>query len=254
MIQGDVNLGSAGEVSSLLLEMFGPNLASGHGVIHVTAVATNRQVLKITSESPTSLYDAFVLSMSRARAHYIVTTGKILREEPDLTHDYLGSALAQRAFLEWRSDVVGIDEPVHVLVLTSGKGVDESHSIFRGPRPVTILTSKQGATTLRDQSFDVAEVVVLDEPNIRKVIDFAARGSNTSTVSVEAGPSTAAVLYESPIVVNELLLSTYHGAVSPTLLSGSFVGEDVLGELFHLESSCRIRNEDGDWTFERYVR
>jgi len=252
-----VDLHSAEDVSGLLVEMFGSHPLPKRGVIHVAAVATTsgeNQVLRITAQTPKSPHDAFLLSVSRARANFIVTTGRILREEPDLSHDYLGREDMRSAFTSWRRDVVGMPDPAGILVLTSGKDLNVEHPIFSGARPVTIYTSKEGANTMQKRGFRGVDVVAADRPNIRNVIDFAVTKCGAATVSIEAGPSTTPALYEPPVKVDELLLSTFHGAVAPALLGGRFIKDRVLHQLFRRSSSYRVRNQDGDWSYRYFVR
>ncbi len=253
-LEHDIDLRTAEDVSELLVEMFGSDPGTKSGVIHVAAVTGENQVLRITDQTPKSPHDAFLLNVSRARANVIVTTGRILREEPDLTHGYLGDENMQRSLASWRRDVVGVEDPGRVLVLTSGKDLNAEHPVFSAARSVTIYTSKEGADALTEVAFGAAEVVAVDRPSIRNVIDFLLTDCGVATVSVEAGPSTTPALYERPVKVDELLLSTFRGAIAPALLAGSFVGNDVLHRLFSRTSSYQVCHQSRDWSFQRFVR
>ena len=248
----------AEDVSRLLVEMFGSSLGSETGVIHVAAVAAadlaENRVLRITPGTPKSAYDAFVLSVSRARASFIVTTGRILREEPNLTHDYLCGEETNRALASWRRDVVGIREPVRVLVLTSGRDLDARHPVFSGLRPVIVYTTRSGARAVRRRVLPTTRIVAADDPNIENVIDFAVNECGANTVSIEAGPSTTRALYVPSLKVDELLLSAFHGSMAPSLLGGSFLSADVLHRVFRRSASYEVGNDDGKWSFHRFVR
>ena len=70
--------------------LLGPGLDRALGVLHVAAVWETPdgryRTLRVGEGAIRSASDAVVLSAARARADAIVTTGRILRDEPELMH------------------------------------------------------------------------------------------------------------------------------------------------------------------------
>ena len=84
----------ASDVPPVIRTMYGTDLPLDGGVIHPTAqwrAPDDRYVtLRLNADTPTSRHDRFALNLSRARADALITTGKILREEPGLDTDLIG--------------------------------------------------------------------------------------------------------------------------------------------------------------------
>lgn len=233
------------------------------GILHPTAVwqsgvQPDRQpltTLEIRAETPKSDTDLFVLQLARARADAIITTGKILRSEPETTHALDGPADVASALKRWRRDRLGRSTPPISLVLTSGCDLDLEHPLLASgaTRPL-IFTSPDGRARLKDAPG--VEIVAIDEPSIRRAIDFLRCERDARTISVEAGPSTSRELYDGARVVDELLLSTLHSPSIPKTIQGAdFLTRARIERDFRRSAPAfRNRTDDGIWVFERFVR
>ena len=118
-------------------DIFGTDLTSVCGVIHVTAVWRESLksfiTIKINNTSLHSETDFFLLNLTRARADAIITSGKILREEPEVTHDLQGPVGVPEALGSWRVERLGKTSPPLSVVLTSGRELDFAHPLFQAP-------------------------------------------------------------------------------------------------------------------------
>ena len=78
-----------GEVDRRVAALYGEvDWRGARGVLQVAAVADRAWVaIAIGPAAPSSATDRFVLGFARARSDAIVTTGAILRAEPDLVHE-----------------------------------------------------------------------------------------------------------------------------------------------------------------------
>lgn len=222
-------------------------------MLHVSAIGRldggGFGVLRIGPESPSSETDFFALSVARARADAIVSTGSILRAEATVTHDP-GPEL-----LDWRRDVLGKPEPPLLAVLTRGDSFPLEHPALRAGR-VLIGTSGEGAARLAARLDGRGpEVVALADPSLRGLIaDLKRRGHRT--LCLEAGPSTSVGLYEPPVAVDELLLSVFEQSPLPdALVAGLFPDPSQLRASLGMPVSEVSRLEaSGLWRFRRYVR
>lgn len=235
-------------------------------VIHPTAVWRGGDgalvTLKINEWSPKGIHDFFVLSLARARADAIVTSGKILREEPGLSHDLKTSAQGTlpgpviEALGAWRRERLGKNAAPITLVLTSGRGLDFSHPLFHGETSPIIFTSPAGGERLRDRRDAGVDIIAVDNPDLRSAIDFLHAKRHAMTISIETGPSTSAALYAAPVWVRELLLSVYEEpALDERARGGVFLDADRADALFHrLVPPYRAEEASGRWSFSRYLR
>ena len=211
------------------------SLESDEGVVHVAAVheqADAFAVLRIGPGAPKSATDTFVLALARARADVVITTGKILRDEPSLAYDLPSDS---GDLLAWRRAVLGRPELPVLVVLTRGD-IPPDHPALHGVmRPIPL------AAPLRD------------------AIAFARSTLAARTVLVEAGPSTATLLYDPPCVVDELMLSVFEGpALAPgdcarhPIAGRPFVARDRLESVFGpIPTGVRVVEPDGPWRFRR---
>lgn len=226
-------------------------------VAHVTAqwLAPDgeRRTLAINEHTPRSAWDRFVLDLSRAAAGAVVTTGATLRAEPELRHG-LASAPPVRAALEaWRRRSGLEDLPLFV-VLTSGRDLDLEHPLFDGP--TAIFTGREGQARLgAGAAARGVEIMSVAEPTPRAAIEWL-RDKEVGRISIEAGPSTARRLYEPPVVVDELLLSTFLGDELPELARGPvLLLPGGLEEALPATSPPRVIDEpSGPWAFQRRSR
>jgi riboflavin biosynthesis pyrimidine reductase len=249
---------NADDCSRQIREIYGTDLSGEGGVVHVTSVwaesARSLVTLRIHPDTPHSPTDSFVLSLARARADAIVTTGKILRDEPQVTHELHEPVSA--ALLEWRQQRLGKTAPPVSLVLTSGRELDLEHPFFRSwTRPI-VMTLPDAMERLGESSGGAIEFVDRTEPSIRDAISYLRATHGAETIVIEAGPSTALELYQAPYAVDELLLSVYREPRLPASARGAFFqSPQQLGLVFPLaRSNYSLREESGLWSFHRYRR
>ena len=238
---------NAADVDALARAMFGQVLPFA-GVSHVTATwakpGDGLWVMAIRDDTPKSEHDFFMLNLARARADAILVTGKVLREEPELRYTLQGSDRLPEALAEWRAVYAGRSEPPLLIVLTSGRGLDARHPALSGEwaRPV-IYTSNDA-----ELAPSKARVVRSSKPDARSAIRWA-QSQGAAIVSLEAGPSTVAPLYDPPCVIDELLLGVHH---APSLPEGIAVAK-----LFEEDESFGMgtgSHRVGRWTFARELR
>ena len=226
------------------------------GVLHVVATwfdGEAHRVIRITPQSPKSDTDVFLLNLARARADLILTTGRILREEPELTYS-LPPAWAE-PMLAWRRDVLGREDAPRVAVLTSGRGLDPEHPALHGWAAPVIVTSPDAARALRDRLPKRVDVIGLPSTEVRAVLTWA-RSSGARTVSVEAGPTTARALYADPLAIDELSWSEF---LEPDLahdLRGAvaFSRSPETGILLRSTPAVTLTETSGRWRFSRWQR
>jgi riboflavin biosynthesis pyrimidine reductase len=254
-------LASAEAVTVLARRMYGGVPRRG-GVIHPTAVwhpegddgGMDRcyRVLKIETETPRCHHDAFALSLCRARADAIVTTGKNLRAEPTLTHAPLGSPKTREALAAWRRRRGKEGVPV-ALVLSSGRDLDLDHPLFQESAEAVVFTGEKGVARLKAAAKTRGIRVVSDPfPDIRRAVAWLQRQGH-GTISIEAGPSTSVELYKPPLMVEEVLLSVYRGPLAEALRGGEFLPPDRLKQAFpHVSAAYPVVTQDGEWRFYRY--
>ena len=248
-------------VDAALRDLYGRNSAEvplGTGVLHVTSVwrkdLDTHLTIRIGPHAPPSPLDFFSLNLTRARADAIVTTGRILRQEPELSHRLQGPAAA--GLEAWRRERLHKTRPPISLVLTSGRGLDFSHPLFQGPGRVLIYTDTEGAWELESRAADVgAEVVADPSPSPRGAVDVLRRQLGCATISIEAGPSVARQYYEPPVQVDELLLSVYTAPDLPPQARGTRQPPAAeLERLLQHQAGPYVDAAEPDWEFHRYLR
>ncbi len=217
------------------------------------------QVIAVGPESPGSRHDRFVLNTVRARADALITTGAILRSEPQLTGGLLGTGPEVAALQSWRASSGRSGEPT-ILVLTSGRAsrdgrsIDPDHPMLR-EADVVLFTGHRGAETLWRPMLDLGvEVVSHEQPSVAAARDYLVAERQASTIALEAGPRTSVPLYHSPSEITELYLSVFEGMLPPTILAGAFLSpEDVLVSHVRPAHPVTVSEPSGDWTFHRFV-
>ena len=248
---------TAGAVARRVEWLYQDDLLRDVGVLHVSsgwrdAVGTVRS-LKLGPATPRSETDAFVLGLARARADAVVTTGRILREEPSMLH-----ALGGREDLDlaaWRQDRLGRRDPPRCVVLTSGRAVDWSHPVFAGPLPVLVFTGEQAAKALAEAARAVgAQLVAHPEPSIEALIGYLRGQQEMRTISLEVGPSTVRSLYSMRGSVQEWMLSVHLADGLPQGVSGaSWPGPaERTAAGLELLSERVLEEEGGVWAFQRF--
>lgn len=228
------------------------------GVLHVAAIASeSHRVIAIGPAAPASATDRFVLGAARARADAIVTTGAILRAEPELRHELSPDPEEDRAWQRWRRERLGRERPPWLVVLSASGAIPRSHPALEAARGGLVWTSGSGAERLGSR-VGALEVVAAEPGNDgpAAAIRELRRGRGLSTVLVEAGPSTAKSLYEPDAAeagVDELLLSCFEGVLVAAAVGPPFVAPDRLFARF-ADPVSEVRREEasGTWRFRRY--
>lgn len=231
-------------------------LPSDAGVLHVVATWFDGQahrVIRIAPQSPKSETDFFVLSLARARADLILTTGRILRHEPELTYSLPPRWAA--GMQRWRAEVLGRTAPPRVAVLTSGRDLDPEHPALHGWATPVIVTTSDATRALASRLPGHVDVIGLESTAPREVIDWA-RVDGARTISIEAGPSTARALYAEEPLVDELSWSQFLEPELPSSLRGGVLFERAPGtaELRRTAAPLERTENSGQWRFSRFRR
>jgi riboflavin biosynthesis pyrimidine reductase len=228
------------------------------GVLHVAAIQ-RRSALTIAlgPDAPRSDTDRFCLGFARARADAIVTTGAILRAEPDLVHRYAESDSDDRAWAQWRRVELGREERPRLLVMTETGAISADHPALVATKG-WIWTTQEGRSRIGSppRGFEYAEGGHR-ERDMKGVIDFLLGTAGIDCISIEAGPTATAPLYvpaAETARVDELLLSCFEGELSPQAAGPAFVpAADRMRCLGETPASTRLRTErSGSWSFERW--
>ncbi len=247
---------SAADVTGLGTELLGADPAAATGCVQTLATWLDRDggrvALRICEATPRSEADFFMLNLARARAEAIVTTGSILREEADVTHAPKGPAAVPEALADWRRSVLGLREPPLLLVLSSGRGLSPDHPAFAAPVRPVLFVPEAIAGALASQFEGRAAVEGAKQTGAREAVEWL-RARGAERITVEAGPSASAPLYERPCSIDELWRSTYlerelpQEIIGPTLLPDSEL--DAL--LPDHTAGATVREPSGPWRFER---
>lgn len=251
---------SAAATAAAIRALYGEDLADAGGVLHVAAVWAGPGGrlfnMRIVDDTPASDTDAFALALARARVEAIVTTGRILREEPGLRFD----ASADAGLLAWRRARLGLDGPPAVLVLTRDAGLDTRHPALVGHRTWVMTSHEMVAARARRmraaEEPERIEWVGRGAPGLLDALSFLRDAHGLTRVLVEAGPSTSGALYDAPGRVDELLLSICRVASLPEGVRGDpFPTAEALRGAGLVEVSRVERAEaSGPWTFTRWRR
>jgi len=209
--------------------------------------------IRINEHSPKSDLDFLALHLSRARSDAIVITGKILRDEPQLTFDLHADPRWGDALVNWRERRWALFEPPWLLILTNRGELDFDHPVFHGWARPLIFTNDQAAA--RKLAAAPCPVVADAAPNIQRAIRHLQVSRGCECVSIEAGPSTARELYERPIAIKELLLSVYlEPSLDERAQGAPLISLSEVRALFRSET-CTVHREQGKhWSFHRLRR
>ena len=232
--------------------LYAAPLEAEAGVLHVTSVWQGPTglpaVLRINDATPVSACDGFVLALARARADAIVTTGAILRSEPNMTHDFDVSGLRC-----WRDEVLGKRLAPRSVVLSRGRAIDFAHPIFRTRKPLLYTGGGHDSELSERAAAADVELVTHPSPDLRNLIAHLRDERGARTISIEAGPSTAQTLYRDPLAVDELMLSVCHTPTLPNAARGApFIALEKLERLF--PNSTRNNTAEPEWSFHRLTR
>ena len=236
--------------------------AAATGLLHVAAIhGPSGRILAIGPASPPSPTDRFVLGLARARADVLVTTGSILRAEPDLVHRYAEVAADDRAMGEWRRRTLGLEAPPRLLVLSAtGRFPSDHPALVSGSG--WIWTTGKGAREIGDPPPGFS---VVTAPRGRDSAAHAVAwlreqwlaAEREATILLEAGPSTTRAFYEEDATapLDELLLSRFEGAIAEAAEGPAFVSAEARGaRLGEARSACVVAEPSGRWVFERFRR
>ncbi|MEM9191250.1 MAG: dihydrofolate reductase family protein [Myxococcota bacterium] len=237
-------------VHNLYGEILGPIAGTAHVVAATASSGAELSVMKIDASTPKSDHDFFALQLSRVRADAIVVTGGILRAEPNLRYDLEGSPDFVRALTAYRDTRCGHQTPPVLVILTRGR-VPDAHPVWESWARPLVFTSDHGATNLAGKLPSRVSVVGVEEPSVRSALAHLAR-IGCRSISVEAGPSTAASLYD-PLALDEVLLSTFAGPLSPSQRAGTIPNPERHTALRRVSSQER-EEPSGTWSFRRYRR
>ena len=102
--------------------------------------------IKINEFGPKSELDWLALHLARARSDGIIITGKILRDEPNLSYSLHADPRWGNALEAWRERRWGMCDPPWILILTERGDIDFDHPVFHGWGRPMIFTSDRTAT------------------------------------------------------------------------------------------------------------
>lgn len=281
-------LGPRPELDRRLERLFGQGIdwRRETGVLHVTAIGSRpRAAIAVGPAAPRSRTDRFVLGFARARADAIVTTGAILRAEPELVHRTSDDALEADAWTHWRSEVLGRTTRPLLLVLSASGEIDLHHpALAAAPRAIVWTTASGRARIGRSQgrieivtdgdrsgASERVEVEVgsADGPTralfaLSAAIRWLRRSASSQTVVIEAGPRSTQGLYaldpsgaREVVSIDELLLSVYAGGSFPSRAGPDFPTSERLAAYFSSaepRARARVDETSATWLFERYRR
>ncbi|MGH0036278.1 MAG: hypothetical protein ACQGVK_14725 [Myxococcota bacterium] len=235
------------------------------GVVHVVAVwrpATWEddrpgRVLRVTDTTPRSDTDAFLLALARARADAVLTSGSILRAEPGLSFEAGPRVGAAEALARWRRSRLGKTGPAVPAVLSRGEegSLDWDHPVFA--RGGLVLTGAAAAARIpAGARRRGVRALPLESPGAREAVQRLTGELGLADVDVELGPGAGAALYEPPVGIDELWLSTHLEPDLPRALrGGAFLSPRAIRALFGEPVARTLREEaSGRWSFERFRR
>ncbi|MBW2244727.1 MAG: hypothetical protein JRH01_22325 [Deltaproteobacteria bacterium] len=244
-----------GSVEEKLEEVLGGAAPAAASVLHVAALSAAGEVLRIQHDTPRSEFDFFLLNASRARSDAILTTGRILREEPELQHEIQGAPDDVEALLDWRKRDLRKDEPPFLIVLSSGRDIDPHHPAFAASTRAVLYTAEARVATLRRALPGEVKVFGDPTPSLRRALAFTRKELGAQAVSIEAGPSTALSLYDDPLQIDELWLSEYlEEELADGLRGPRFLASSALDSLLPTRSRMEHAQASGRWRFTRRSR
>ena len=250
------------ETEAALQTLYGRIPPEPAGVVHVAAVwqaPDGRQyALRVGDGAPTCALDAFALAAARARADAIVTTGRILRMEPACVHDLRGP---HEAGLRAYRQGLGKPRAPYLLVISSGVELPLEHPALRAQATPILYTTRSAHNRLSSEIRrhpTLADLRIVSErrPTLIGALDYLRVHLRCRNILVEAGPSTAAKLYQPPVQVEELLLTVLVSEHLPDAARGpEFVDRETVRSLLPQRSSIHeYADETGLWQFSRAVR
>ncbi|MFK7894383.1 MAG: hypothetical protein AB8G23_01030 [Myxococcota bacterium] len=229
------------------------------GILQVTAIAaSDRATIALGPAAPLSPMDRFLLGFARARVEALVTTGAILRAEPELRHDYAEEPGQDAAWAAWRSKTLGLEAPPALILLSRSGNFPERHPAIEAASAGLLWTSRETRARLGPK-LGALDVVVAEEfgAGVAAAIGYAQERLGLRRISVEAGPSASKSLYEETAgaKLSEVLLSLFSGELADEARAATFPAEARLSSLgLRKMSRVDVEQPSGLWTFERYRR
>lgn len=260
-------------INQELLRLYGDvDWSTAPRCLHVAAIhGPSGRVVAVGEAAPRSRTDRFVLGFARARASVILTTGAILRAEPDLDPRYAEDEETDAAWACWRERILGVAWRPKILVLSGSGALPTKHPVLSHAEG-WIFTTSPGHERLASMSTSLR--VVIDEGGdseeaplrasefaLGEVMAFERwpdRAGSRATIAIEAGPTTAAHFYSEAAGargIDELLLSRFEGELAKEAYGPPFIDQAQIEASFGpFESTSTVDEESGRWSFERYVR
>lgn len=229
------------------------------GIVHMAAIwesSHGPRVLRIGEHTPKSELDFFLLHVGRARATAIVTTGRILREEPGLRYDLGVKAGFASALENYRSERVGLTSRPRLVVLTHGKDLPLSHPALHGwARPILFVPESAPDSLEQTAAMHAVEVRRFESLDLDVALE-ALVDEGERTISIEAGVATTAARYLRGSGFDELVLGRFLGnAIDARAIGDAFPERDVLERYYGPPvGEIRVDQSSGPWSFARYRR
>jgi riboflavin biosynthesis pyrimidine reductase len=242
-------------VRRLASELYGAAIGPAPGVVHVCSSVRasdgRLHVIKIGDAAPKSERDFFVLNFWRAHCDALLTTARIVRSEPRLSHALQGPHAAELEI--YRRHALHKPNPPDCAIMTRNAGLPREHPIWHDPNRRLVLTAPDQVSATAAALGERAEVFGVEQLDARSAVAFLAR-RGARVILIEAGPSTANALYDAPACVDALLLSRCEASVANEAIGGAlpedaqlFAGLECVAEAQHEEAS-------GSWRFQRWQR
>jgi len=249
-------IASGDDVRAFVARAFGGDLATDAGTIHTAAIwdgPHGPRVIAIGPHAPASQTDSFLLHLSRARADVILTTGKILRNEPTLAHDLGVAAGFADALLDYRKRHVGKPKRARVVVLTSGD-IDFTHRALHGWAEPWVFVPATARRELDERaSMHGVKLVRFPVLDLESALSALADDGAT-TISIEAGISTTSSRYANGWGFDELVLSRYvEPSIDSRAIGSAFPERAELERIYGAPTAqFDVTEPSGAWSVERY--
>lgn len=212
------------------------------------------EALSDGGDAPRCPEDVFVLGLARARADAILTTGAVLRQEPELRHQSDDDGPLAGALAAWRARR-GSRRPATTVILTRSRDLDLDHPIFTGDQVIVFTGDDTPPSFGIELARRGAMLMTEADPTPRGCLARLAQ-AGFQAVTVESGPRVASTLYGEPVVIDELLLTTFLAPhLDAEFRRGTLIDESALAEqLAEAGNGYRTRTPDGPWLLRRFVR
>lgn len=242
-------LSGSEDVEQRLIDILGSTPRLGPGVRHLASVDGQRRVLRISPQTPKSDLDFFLLCAARAASEAIVTTGRILRDEPRLSHALASNTATLRALQTWRAETLGLAAHPQLVVLSRGEGLDFDHPAWHAGLPGIVAVPESAAARLASRLPESISIMSLSHPGLRGVIEGLRAQHDCRQILVEAGPSSTPSLYEEPSALDELWLSQFRGDLASDLQGAPFLDEKQVANALPRTTHRNHHEPSGPWRF-----